>query len=416
MRSFGAACLAIGALVGPAAAQWTRITTLPASDVFALRVVGDTITAGVDTAAYVSIDGGTTWRRSSRVSPTVTLVSAVLFRNGRLYAGTAGQGVFISDDLGVSWQPFNQGLVGGFLDSQLDISDLELRADDLVASTFGAGVYRRTLAAADTWQHFGEAFEPNQASNVNDLALGGTRLLACVLGNGATFHRDPGDPDWTIDFLVNGTIQPALSSQTALWIGSHWIVGTNSGVFLSANGEPPWTPSSTRLRNLAWSTFAQHGPTVFAAFDSVNHILFAESHDAGANWAIQERTNAVFAYRLAVRGDDLYAARSDGLWVRRLSSVVSVPPGTGGTRLRFALAAQPVRDVARFRFELPTAATAAIEMFDVTGRRVADRITRDFSAGPHELTVDERGLRPGVYCARLTVGGMHETVRLVRVP
>jgi hypothetical protein len=38
-----------------------------------------------------------------------------------------------------------------------------------------------------------------------------------------------------------------------------------------------------------------------------------------------------------------------------------------------------------------------------------------WSAGPHEL-VDERGLRPGVYSARLTFGATHETVRLVRVP
>lgn len=416
VRSLGAACLAIGALAAPAAAQWTRVPDLPASEVFALRVVGDTITAGVDTAAYVSTDGGTTWRRSSKIAPSVTLVAAVLIHNGDLYAGTSGQGVFVSHDLGTSWQPFNQGLVGGILNSQLDISDLELRGDDLVASTFGAGAYVRNLAAADTWHHFGEEFEPNQASNVNDLALGGTRLLACVISNGTTFHRDPGDLDWTIDFLVNGTIRPALTSQTALWIGSRWIVGTNSGVFLSPNGQQPWTPSSTSLRNLAWSTFAQHGPTVFAAFDSVNNILFAESHDAGTTWTIQERVNAAFAYRLGVHDDDLYAARSDGLWILRLAPPTSVNPPPVRSGLRFSLAVQPVRDVARFRFELPTAASAAIDLFDVAGRRAADRIAGFWSAGLHELTVDERGLRPGVYTARLTTGGARETVRLVRVP
>jgi len=248
--------------------------------VFSLRVVGDTIVAGANTAVYVSTDGGTAWQVSSAVAPGVQIVGAVLMRNGRLYAGTAGQGVFISDDLGASWQAFNQGLVGGILNSQLDISDFELRGDDLVASTFGAGVYVRNLAAADTWHHFGEEFEPNQASNVNDLALGGTRLLACVIANGTTFHRDPGDLDWTIDFLVNGTINPALDSKTALWIGNRWIVGTTRGVFLSPNGEQPWTPSATSLRNLSWSTFAQHGATTFAAFDSVNNILFAESDDS----------------------------------------------------------------------------------------------------------------------------------------
>ena len=416
VRWLAAACLVLCALVGPVAAQMTRIAALPATSVFSLRVVGDTIVAGANAAVYVSTDGGTAWQVSSAVAPGVQIVGAVLMHNGRLYAGTAGQGVFISDDLGTSWQAFNQGLVGGILNSQLDISDFELRGDDLVASTFGAGVYVRNLAATDTWHHFGEEFEPNQASNVNDLALGGTRLLACVIGNGTTFHRDPGDLDWTIDFLVNGTINPALDSKTALWIGNRWIVGTTRGVFLSPNGEQPWTPSATSLRNLSWSTFAQHGTTTFAAFDSVNNILFAESDDSGTTWAVQERVNPGFAYRLAVHDDDLYAARSDGLWIRPVGQTTSVEPPPVRSGLHFALAAQPVRDVARFRFELPNAASVAIDLFDVTGRRAVDRVVGYWSAGPHELTVDARGLRAGVYSARLMTGAARETVRLVRVP
>ncbi len=416
LRPLAAACWLVCAMVAPAAAQWTRITALPVTDVFALRVAGDTITAGVDTAAYVSTDGGSTWHRSSKVAPGVGLVAAVLVRNGRLYAGTGGQGVFVSDDLGASWQPFNQGLVGGFLDSQLDISDLELRGDDLLVSTFGAGVYVRNLAAADTWHHFGEEFEPNQASNVNDLALGGTRLLACAGGNGTTFHRDPADAEWTVDFLVNGELHPGQSAKTALWTGDGWIVGTNIGVFLSPNGAPPWTPSTTSLRNLSWATFAQHGTTTFAAFDSVGDILFAESHDAGTNWTVEERVHLRVAYYLAVHGSDLYSAQSDGLWMRPVTPTTSVDPGHGSSGLHFGLATQPVREVARFRFELPNAASAAIELFDVTGRRAAERIAGFWSAGPQELAVDAHGLRPGVYCARLTTGGTHETVRLVRVP
>jgi hypothetical protein len=411
-----AVSLALGASAATAAAPFTRIAALPADDVFALRVVGDTIAAGMDTVAFVSTDGGTTWRRSSKVAPGVKLVSAVLIRNGRLYAGTAGQGVHVSDDLGATWQPFNQGLVGGILNSQLDVSDLERRVNDLLVSTFGAGVYVRNLAAADTWHHFGDVFEPNQASNVNDLAVGGTRLLASAGGNGTTFHREPGDAEWTVDFLVNGQILPGQMAQSSLWTGLRWIVGTNIGVFFSPNGEQPWTPSSTRLRNLAWSTFVQHDSTVFAAFDSANIVLFAESRDQGMNWTIQERANGIFTYRLAVHGDDLYAARSDGLWIRPLASTTSVDPLPSRNLLHFALNGQPVRDAARFRFELPIAASASIELFDLTGRRAADRIAGVWSAGPHELTVDVRSLRAGVYAARLTAGSTHETVRLVRLP
>jgi len=388
---------------------------VPASGVFALRVNGDTIAAGVDSTTFVSTDGGATWHGSATITPGIGFVGAILLRNGRLYAGTATKGVFVSDDLGDTWQAFNQGLVGGIANSQLDISDLEVRGDSLLASTFGAGVYVRNLAAADTWHHFGEEFEPNQCSNVNDLALGGTRLLASVLGNGDIFHRDPGDADWTNDFLVGGTLHPGLASQTSLWIGSRWIVGTNVGVFVSPTGESPWTFTAP-LPNISWSVFAQHGPTVFAVFDSVNTIMFSQSNDAGTSWSVLERVNLQFAYRLAVHGDDLYIGRSDGLFVRAADPSASVDPGPHRSGLRFALAVQPVRDLARFRFELPAAGTVALELFDVTGRRAAEPIEQFRTAGTHEIAVNERALRPGVYSARLTSGTTRETVRLVRVP
>jgi hypothetical protein len=398
LRPIAAACFAVGALAAPAAAQWTRIAALPTTDVFAIRVVGDTIAAGVDSVAYVSVDAGATWHRSAKVAPGVVAVDALWIRNGRVYAGTFGQGVFVSDDLGASWQTFNQGLVGGFLDSQLDISDFELRGDSLVASTFGAGVYVRNLAGADTWHAFGNEFEPNQAPNVEDLALGGMRLLACTISNGNTFHRDPGDADWTVDFLVNGTLRPGMTSQMAFWTGNRWVVGTNSGVFLSPNGEAPWTRSTTSPAHPSWSTFAQLGQTLVAAFTVVDTILVEESHDEGDTWILKEIIRGSFAYQLAVHGDRLYAARSDGLWIRT-SGVASVEAGPR-SNLHFALAVQPVRDVARFRFVLPQAAGATLELFDVMGRRAADRITGFWSAGPHELAVSERGLQPGVYSAR----------------
>ena len=145
--------LACGLCVGvaaPASAQWIRVGALPARDVFSVRSRVDTIVASVDTAVFVSTDAGATWRRSSRPVAEVTLISAVLMLNHRLYAGTFGQGVFVSDNLGSTWQAFNQGLVGGSFDAQLDISDFEVRGDSLLVGTAGAGVFVRRLGDIDT--------------------------------------------------------------------------------------------------------------------------------------------------------------------------------------------------------------------------------------------------------------------------
>src|SRR5436190_15366675 len=203
LLSSGFGIMALGLTAAPASAEWTPVTQVPVTQLFSLRLVGDTIAAGADTAVYLSTNQGVSWLRSAKPAAGVVSIQAVLVRNGRLYAGTYGQGVRVSDNLGATWQAYNQGLAGGILDTQLFIVDLEVRRNELFAATAGAGVYVRSLTEPSTWQHFGEEFEPNQASNLNSLALGGNRLLAAAGSNGMVFRRDPGEPDWTVSFLDN---------------------------------------------------------------------------------------------------------------------------------------------------------------------------------------------------------------------
>lgn len=416
---FTAVALGLLTVAAPASAQWIQVPEIPTIELSSLWANGDTIAAGADTAVYVSTNAGATWSRSAQPVAGVTSIQAVWVRNGRLYAGTFGQGVHVSDDLGTTWSPFNQGLVGGFLDTQLDVVDFQLRGSVLYAATAGAGVYARDLAGPGTWQHFGEEFEPNQASNQNSLALGGTRLLSSAGANGMVFFRDPGDPDWTVSNLDNVGVHAGLSAFSAAWTGFGWVVGTNSGLFLSVAGQEPWTRLDPGLGPVFWITFATQGRHLFAAFDvTTGGILAAvveESDDDGATWQNAEVFPNVFIKDLAVSGSTLYAARGDGLW-RRPAPIVAVPPGRDSGRMRFALAGpQPFRDQTRLRFDLPKAESASIQVYDLMGRATGDPIEGWWSAGPHEVSLNARRLSPGVYSALLTAGGAREVVRLVHV-
>jgi len=414
-RQLLSAALAIGcvALATPAAAQWSRVEALPAAQVLSLRAKGDTLLAGTSSVVFHSTDG-VSWQPSNPPTAGTPLIFALWLRNGRIFAGTNSQGVFTSSDLGASWQAFNQGLVGGIGNSQLDIADIQERGDSLFAATLGAGVYVRNLAVAGTWSHFGEEFEPNQASNVTDLELGGTRLLACGGSNGTVFVRDPGAPDWTISFLGNAGLLPGVTPLTSLWTGSHWIVGSSKGVFLSPTGREPWTPATTNLNGTTWATFVQSGTTILAAFDFLPGSLIVKSEDGGDNWTLLEAQPGVFVYQLALRGTQLYAARNDGLWIRGVPPL-SAPPGGLQSGLRLALAGpQPVGDRARLTFLLTDETPATLELFDVQGRRASCRVEAAHGAGPHEVGLDMRALASGVYLARLTVGGASASLRLVR--
>jgi hypothetical protein len=139
------------------------------------------------------------------------------------------------------------------------------------------------------------------------------------------------------------------------------------------------------------------------------------SPDAGATWEVFDALPGVLTSSIAVTSNTLYAGRLNGLWRRPLSTS-SVPPPQS-TSLRFAVSgAQPVRDVARFSFELPEAGPAIIEVFDVAGRRASTALDASMLAGPHEIAWSAGDLSPGVYHARLRFGRRSEAVRLIRLP
>ncbi len=400
--------LGVLATASPAAAQWTRVLDLPEANFFALSASGDTIVAGASVFVYVSTDAGASWRPRSQPAPAVSPIFAVRFHDGKLYAGTSGTGVFISDDLGTTWRGFNEGLVGGLFDTQLDISDLEIRGDSLYAGTFGAGVYVRKLSGVSTWSHFGEEFEPNQMSNVDAVALGGTRLIAGGGANGQVLFRDPGDTDWTLSSLDNVGLHPGLSARSVIWNGFGWVVGTNRFLFVSVPGREPWTRVDIGLGTLDHSTFAARGRTLFGAFHAVINgnafVAIEMSQDDGGSWVELDDLPGEFVYRLALSRTTLFAGRTDGLW-RRSTDTVSVP----GESHRISFAAPSpnpaVQDVT-LRYTLSRDAHVRLAVYDAAGRRVRELAAGVETAGGHVIGWDRRDqgghdVGSGIFFARL---------------
>jgi hypothetical protein len=407
--------LLMGTVPPPAWAQWTRVHEVPNANIYSVWTRGDTVTAASDSTAFVSLDAGATWVTTAKVADGVTMVEAVRVHNGRLYAGTFGRGVFVSSDLGTTWQGFNQGLVGGISDSQLFIMDLLLRGDSLYAATGGAGAWIRNLATAGGWSHYGNEIDLDQASNMTSIAGSPTRLLGCGGFNGDVFYRDPGDPDWTESLLLNDQLAPGLAPLAAVWTGQSWLVASNIGVYHSGLGQSPWTYFDFGLHPTLFASFALHDGAVYTHFANGGGTGIEYSSDDGATWQVLDSQPAIFTYKIATIANTLYAGRVDGLW-RRSIETVSVPRAGGPAGLHFAIAGpDPVRDEARFHFTLPEAARARIDLFDLAGRRAAGAWDEALSAGEHEVRWAAHDLAPGLYLARLTAAGRSEAIRLVRI-
>ena len=315
----------------PASAQWTPVPDVPATILYSVWANGDTMVATADSVVYVSTNGGLAWKGSATVAAGAYVVSAARLHNGRLYAGTFGQGAFVSDNLGDTWIGFNQGLVGGFQDSQLKIADLVMSGNELYAATGGDGAWRRDLAGG-TWSRFGDIFEPSQAANVGSITVGGTRLLACAGTNGTVYFRDPGDSDWTESLLKNVVLSPGTGPFTAIFTGSRWVVGTNTGAYHSVQGQSPWTFVNVGLGPQVNVVFAIRQPVVFASFGTSLFANIEYSLDDGASWQVLDTLPAVFVFGLATHDNTLYAARLDGLWQRSIATVAAKPTSWGSLK------------------------------------------------------------------------------------
>jgi hypothetical protein len=105
------------------------------------------------------------------------------------------------------------------------------------------------------------------------------------------------------------------------------------------------------------------------------------------------------------------------------SVAVDVAPAAAPAPARPAFARQganPFRDRAAFRFELPAPAIVAADVYDVRGRRVARLIEGPRKAGAHRLEWDGRGgdgapLGAGVYFVRFRTLGLTAVEKVVLV-
>lgn len=317
-------------LASPASAQWSRVTDVHSGNVFSIFATGDTLLAAADSVVFISTNGGTSWKESARVVTGAPVVVARVHGN-RIYAGVFKKGVFFSTNLGDTWNGFNQGLVGAPFDTQLDITDLLIDNNKMYGGT-GAGVWKRDLVASGTWGLFGNIFAPDQSENINSIVVGnGTRLLACGGSNGIVFIRDPGDPEWTESFLNNVGLGPGHSAQTSIWTGSQWLVGEASGVLHSTQGQSPWTKTDIGIGTLQNICFALHATRVFAAFRITTGAVI-EFTDNGVSWEFLDFLPGEFVLGLATHGTTLYAAQTDGLWSRDISTVATHHATLGGVK------------------------------------------------------------------------------------
>jgi hypothetical protein len=211
---------------------WQALATDPIIDVTA---AGDRVIISTPTGLSRSGDAGVTWTSTaSPESDVETVVTVVRLENrtfGRAAAIIAGN-LFISDDLGNSWQKLN--------------------AANIVAATFADALY----AGGSSGVYFcNDTCERISTDSVVDVAYW-RGLLYGALSDGVLVYASP--VQRLIEGFPNAAMLSLLGTPPAL------LAGTTAGVYSTTDGTR-WTNRSEGLANVRITGIAFAGGTLFAS-------------------------------------------------------------------------------------------------------------------------------------------------------
>jgi subtilisin family serine protease len=201
-------------------------------------------------------------------------------------------------------------------------------------------------------------------------------------------------------------------------------------VDVAAPGSYMW---STICQNYTLSALDQLIYVLLFGWDSVNPYMYGDGTSfacpltAGVCGLIRSRypylTPALVAQHLIDTGDAVAYDEPIGVKINAYSAV-NVPPTAVAEEpmrpavMRISVTPNPVHGAASIRFALPTGGRVQLVLFDAAGRRVRTLAEGPLAAGPHRVDWDGRGERgsrlpAGVYFARLAVGGVQQSGKLI---
>ncbi|OZC03933.1 T9SS type A sorting domain-containing protein [Rubricoccus marinus] len=379
---------------------------------------GDSLYApfGDDEYAYLSADGGATWRFQRSMEDVEfndrcgagRRLSAEL--DGALYS-VCDRTTFRSAD-GVSWTKQGEGAPDAdmFFGGEGSLYAIDWR------SSTGTGGTRATLFRSDdegaTWSPLATEFAIQTLPTVSNgrLIFADSRLFQF---SGVRFSTDGGATLTEVALTVN----TATATSSAYFAGIGYSNGGGT-LFRSLDGGATW-------EDLVEAGALENGPTsLHAVGDLVVAVQIdgvSVSNDDGATWTtysenwptgFQTRGETAF-----VRDGNLYVQiAGSGLWKTAIDPVlVANEAPLASEAARITAAPNPSRGAATLRFETATPEAVRVQVVDRLGRVVLSLPERALAPGEHTIPLDLSRLSAGVYTAVVTSGESRRAARLTVV-
>ncbi len=189
-------------------------------------------------------DKGITWAETDSNSEDINCFCEL---NGNIFAGT-DDGVFVSTDHGITWDPANVGIPKPTFYYHVPVSGLVVKGNSVFASTWGSGIFRSTddgatWTLANTTNYSFEALA-TVGSDVfavafNDQGKPSTGGVFISKDNGETWqHADADLPDHRVGIICASGPYLFAGTETAIFVstdlGSIWTDISNGAPFSGA--------------------------------------------------------------------------------------------------------------------------------------------------------------------------------------
>jgi photosystem II stability/assembly factor-like uncharacterized protein len=371
---------------------------------------------------------------------TNPIVLSIEVKDNKIFAGTQGNGVFVSSDLGESWTQTS-------LNFSM-IRALFVHGGIIYAATLGNSLY---ISNDDgiSWQQ-----KIQTVPRFTCFATDGNKVYAGTTFYGLHLSEDNGETWNRISFNLNN-VSAVLSRPGKLMTGNNWIY--NDGLYISTDGGVMW--DSTSLNYTHINDLSDNGNRIFAGADS-NGVLYSDdeglnwvqtplstqnvtdiyifedyvfagtfqgglfvSHNNGINWepkngglatnSIDDITRQNKYIFLATRGGVYRAHLKDILSLQPVSSVI---PKSYGLSQNYP---NPFNPLTKIKFDIPADnnrnGIVSLILYDAIGKEVETLVNEELRPGSYEIEWNASAYPSGVYFYTLRSSDYNSVRKMVLV-
>ena len=413
MNRFITIILLLFLLYGQSYAQWQKTNLPSSSKVNTLAISDSSIYAGTEgDGIFVSTDNGENWT-SINEGLQNKVIHSIFISGTTIFAGTEA-GASFSTNKGLNWNTINSGLDGKGVWS-FAINNFMPGTSTIFAGTW-SGIYSSTDNGTN-WKATGLS---NTTMPVNSIVVCNNFNFAATLAGGV-FESFGSGIGWE-DISIN--IKDENTQLVVAIIPVYSLVSINSYIVASAGS------GSTYYANYTDSLFKPGGAIYtrkqpILSFANYNSILFAGSsigdiflsNNYGSRWEqiYPSLTNQTI-YSLAYNNIFLFAGIENGIWrllypetSTNVSKYKELPTG-------FSLAQNypnPFNPTTAISYQLPAYSHVSLKVYDVLGKEVATLVNENKPAGNYKVEFNANNLVSGIYFYTMQAGAFVQTKKLI---